>query len=424
MTTSTTATDLNQPSLEPTAPTGRKMSLPVLLLVIAGVLALTSIVRIITGADGITNVSQMSTALELAVPIGLAGLGGLWAERAGVVNIGLEGMMILGTWFGAWAGFQYGPWTGVLVGIAGGAIGGLLHAFVTVTFNVNHIVSGVAINILALGATRYLAPLAFEGHQGGSAKQSPPVESIGDFTIPGLSDALTELNSKGWFFISDLAGLLGGLVTNVSWLTLVAVALIPATWWILWRSAFGLRLRSCGENPIAAESLGVNVYKYKYLAVIISGGLAGLGGAFLSIVANPFYLEGQTSGRGFIGLAAMIFGNWMPGGLALGAGLFGYTDSLNLRGGSENVHALLLLGALLLIIGAIWQAVRKKYVPAAITFVIGALVYAWYATTNEVPNQVVAATPYVITLIVLALSAQRLRMPKADGLPYRKGQGK
>jgi simple sugar transport system permease protein len=424
MTTSTTATDLNQPSLEPTARTGRKMSLPVLLLVIAGVLALTSLVRIITGADGITNVSQMSTALELAVPIGLAGLGGLWAERSGVVNIGLEGMMILGTWFGAWAGFQYGPWTGVLVGIAGGALGGLLHAFVTVTFNVNHIVSGVAINILALGATRYLAPLAFEGHQGGSAKQSPPVESIGDFTIPGLSDALTELNSKGWFFISDLAGLLGGLVTNVSWLTLVAVALIPATWWILWRSAFGLRLRSCGENPVAAESLGVNVYKYKYIAVIISGGLAGLGGAFLSIVANPFYLEGQTSGRGFIGLAAMIFGNWMPGGLALGAGLFGYTDSLNLRGGSENVHALLLLGALLLLIGAIWLAVRKKYVQALVTAVIGVLVYAWYATTNEVPNQVVAATPYVITLIVLALSAQRLRMPKADGLPYRKGQGK
>ncbi|WP_159772082.1 ABC transporter permease [Streptomyces sp. HM190] len=424
MTTSTTATDLNQPSLEPTARTGRRMSLPVLLLVISGVLALTSLVRIITGADGITNVSQMSTALELAVPIGLAGLGGLWAERSGVVNIGLEGMMILGTWFGAWAGFQYGPWTGVLVGIAGGAIGGLLHAFVTVTFNVNHIVSGVAINILALGATRYLAPLAFEGHQGGSAKQSPPVESIGDFTVPGLSDALTELNSKGWFFVSDLAGLLGGLVTNVSWLTLVAVALIPATWWILWRSAFGLRLRSCGENPIAAESLGVNVYKYKYIAVIISGGLAGLGGAFLSIVANPFYLEGQTSGRGFIGLAAMIFGNWMPGGLALGAGLFGYTDSLNLRGGSENVHALLLLGALLLLIGAIWLAVRKKYVQALITAVIGVLVYSWYATTNEVPNQVVAATPYVITLIVLALSAQRLRMPKADGLPYRKGQGK
>jgi simple sugar transport system permease protein len=120
----------------------------------------------------------------------------------------------------------------------------------------------------------------------------------------------------------------------------------------------------------------------------------------------------------------MIFGNWMPGGLALGAGLFGYTDSLNLRGGSANVHALLLLGALLLVIGAIWLVVRKKYVPAVITAVVAALVFAWYASTDEVPNQVVSATPYVITLIVLALSAQRLRMPKADGLPYRKGQGK
>jgi simple sugar transport system permease protein len=199
----TTATDVNQPTLQPAASSGRRMSLPVLLLVIAGGLALTSIVRIITGADGITNVSQMSTALELAVPIGLAGLGGLWAERSGVVNIGLEGMMILGTWFGAWAGYQWGPWTGILVGVIGGAVGGLLHAIMTVTFNVNHIVSGVAINILALGATRYLSPLAFEGVPGGSAKQSPPVESLGQFTVPGLSDWLTTLNSKGWFFVSD-----------------------------------------------------------------------------------------------------------------------------------------------------------------------------------------------------------------------------
>ncbi|MFC9062244.1 ABC transporter permease, partial [Streptomyces sp. NPDC057074] len=215
----TTATDLNQPTLEHGAPAGRRISLGVLMLVIAGALALTSIVRLVTGANGITNVSQMSTALQLAVPIGLAGLGGLWAERAGVVNIGLEGMMILGTWFGAWAGFQWGPWTGVLVGIVGGALGGLLHAIVTITFNVNHIVSGVAINILALGATRYLAPLAFEGHQGGSAKQSPPVDSLGHFTVPGLSDGLVNLNDRLWFMISYIAGLLGGLVTNVSWLT-------------------------------------------------------------------------------------------------------------------------------------------------------------------------------------------------------------
>ncbi|MGW2703598.1 ABC transporter permease [Streptomyces sp. NPDC001340] len=403
---------------------GRRMSLPVLLLVIAGVLVLTSIVRIITGADGITSVGQMSAALQLAVPIGLAGLGGLWAERAGVVNIGLEGMMILGTWFGAWAGYQWGPWVGVVFGIVGGALGAVLHAIATVTFNVNHIVSGVALNILALGVTRYLSKFTFANAPQGSTKQSPPIDSLGEFSIPGLSDWLNTLNGKHWFLVSDIAGLLGGLVTDLSPLTVIAVAMVPLTWWVLWRTSFGLRLRSCGENPVAAESLGVNVYKYKYIAVIVSGGFAGLGGAFLSIVASNVYLDGQTAGRGYIGLAAMIFGNWMPGGLALGAGLFGYTDSLNLRGGTTNVHALILLLAILLVFGAAYQAWKKKYVPAVITVVIAALMFLWYASTNEVPRQLVTATPYIVTLLVLSLSAQKLRMPKADGLPYRKGQGK
>ncbi|MFG2475172.1 ABC transporter permease [Streptomyces fagopyri] len=402
----------------------RRMSLPVLLLVIAGVLILTSVVRLITGAEGITSTGQMSTALRLAVPIGLAGLGGLWAERAGVVNIGLEGMMILGTWFGAWAGYQWGPWTGVAFGIIGGCLGGILHAIATVTFNVNHIVSGVAINILALGTTRYLSKFTFENAPQGSSKQSPPIDSLGTFDIPGLSSWLSTLNGKHWFLVSDIAGLLGGLVTDLSPLTVVAVALVPATWWVLWRTAFGLRLRSCGENPMAAESLGVNVYKYKYLAVIISGGFAGLGGAFLSIVASNVYLDGQTAGRGYIGLAAMIFGNWMPGGLALGAGLFGYTDSLNLRGGTTNVHALILLIAILLVFSAAYLAWKKRLVPALITAAVSVLMFVWYATTNDVPKQVVSATPYIVTLLVLSLSAQHLRMPKADGMPYRRGQGK
>ncbi|MCX5526135.1 MULTISPECIES: ABC transporter permease [Streptomyces] len=402
----------------------RRMSLPVLLLIIAGVLVLTSIVRLISGADGITSTGQMSTALRLAVPIGLAGLGGLWAERAGVVNIGLEGMMVLGTWFGAWAGYQWGPWTGVAFGIIGGSLGGILHAIATVTFKVNHIVSGVALNILALGTTRYLSKFTFEDAPQGSSKQSPPIESLGTFDIPGLSSWLETLNGKHWFLVSDIAGLVGGLVTNLSPLTVVAVALVPATWWVLWRTSFGLRLRSCGENPVAAESLGVNVYKYKYIAVIVSGGFAGLGGAFLSIVASNVYLDGQTAGRGYIGLAAMIFGNWMPGGLALGAGLFGYTDSLNLRGGTTNVHALILLLAILLVFGAAYLAWQKKYVSAVVTLVISALMFLWYTSVDEVPRQVVSAAPYLVTLLVLSLSAQRLRMPKADGLPYYKGQGK
>ncbi|MDR6975613.1 simple sugar transport system permease protein [Streptomyces sp. 3330] len=417
-------TTIAKPQAKQPGKGGRKLSLPVLLLIIAGVLVLTSIVRLITGADGITSTGQMSTALRLAVPIGLAGLGGLWAERAGVVNIGLEGMMILGTWFGAWAGYQWGPWTGVAFGIIGGALGAVLHAIATVTFNVNHIVSGVAINILALGTTRYLSKFTFENADGGSAKQSPPIDSLGTFDVPGLSGWLDTLNEKHWFLISDVAGLVGGLITDLSPLTVVAVALVPVTWWVLWRTAFGLRLRSCGENPVAAESLGVNVYKYKYIAVIISGGFAGLGGAFLSIVASNVYLDGQTAGRGYIGLAAMIFGNWMPGGLALGAGLFGYTDSLNLRGGTTNVHALILLLAIVLVFGAAYLAWKKKYVPAVVTVLVSALMFVWYLGTDEVPRQVVTAAPYVVTLLVLSLSAQSLRMPKADGMPYRKGQGK
>jgi simple sugar transport system permease protein len=402
----------------------RRLSLPVVLLIIAGGLALFSLVRVISGADDLTSVGQVSGALQLAVPIGLAGLGGLWSERAGVVNIGLEGMMIMGTWFGAWAGYQWGPWTGVLLGIVGGALGGLLHAVMTVTFNVNHIVSGVAITILATGATRYLSNFTFAEAPGGSSKQSPRIDRVTDITIPGLSEGLADLQAKHWFFVSDLAGVLGGLVTNLSLLTVVALLLIPGTWWVLWRTGFGLRLRSCGENPVAAESLGVNVYKYKYIAVIVSGALAGLGGAFLAIVSTGIYQEGQTGGRGYIGLAAMIFGNWMPGGMALGAGLFGFTDSLKLRGGAENVHAMLLLLAILLVGLVIWQLYKKKYVAAAIAAVVSALLFVWYAGTDRLPSQFVDAAPYVTTLLVLALSAQRLRMPKADGMPYKRGQGK
>ncbi|MFE9841098.1 ABC transporter permease [Streptomyces goshikiensis] len=402
----------------------RKLTLPWILLIIAGGLALISLVRVISGADDLTSAGQISGALQLAVPIGLAGLGGLWAERAGVVNIGLEGMMILGTWFGAWAGYQWGPWTGVLMGIVGGALGGLLHAIITVTFNVNHIVSGVAVNILAVGFTQYLSNFTFDEAPGGSSKQSPRIEPLTQITVPGLSDWLATLQGKHWFLISDVAGVLGGLVTNLSPLTVIAVLLVPGTWWVLWRTSFGLRLRSCGENPVAAESLGVNVYKYKYIAVVVSGGLAGLGGAFLAIVSTGIYQEGQTGGRGYIGLAAMIFGNWMPGGTALGAGLFGFTYSLKLRGGAENVHAMLLLLAILLVVAFGWYLYKKTHVKAGVAALSAAALFLWYALTDTIPSQFVEAAPYVTTLLVLALSAQRLRMPKADGLPYRKGQGK
>ncbi|MEW2487084.1 ABC transporter permease [Streptomyces sp. NPDC048411] len=405
-----------------------RLSFPVVLLIVAGALLALSAVRAITGAQDVTSAGQISAALAMAVPIGLAGLGGLWAERAGVVNIGLEGMMILGTFFGAWAGWQTNPWLGVLAGVIGGALGGLLHAVATVTFGVDHIISGIAINILALGFTTYFAKLWFNtgeaAAKGGSPKQSPPSDDITSVTIPGLSDWLHSIEKHHWFFVSDVAGVLGGLVTNVSLLTVLAAVLFAVTFFVLWKTSFGLRLRSCGENPIAAESLGVNVYRYKYIAVIISGGMAGLGGAFLSLVTSHIYNEGQTGGRGYIGLAAMIFGNWRPGGLAMGAGLFGFADALQLRNGGESVHALLLLLVVVLALLAVWKLYRKSFVQGAVSAVIAAAVLVWYLATDTVPTEFVSATPYIVTLLVLSLSAQRLRMPKADGMRYRKGQGK
>jgi simple sugar transport system permease protein len=396
---------------------------PLVLLAIAGLILLLSIVRVVTGADDLTSSGTIGAALALAVPIGMAGLGGLWSERAGVVNIGLEGMMIMGTWGAGWAGYQWGAWTGVLVGVALGAVGGLLHAVATVSFGVDHIVSGVAINILGLGVTQYLSVTAFEGVRGGGESQSPPTPDISEVSIPGLGDPLLTLQKKGWFLLSDVAGIARGLLTGVSLLTVVAVLLVIGTYVVLWRTAFGLRLRSCGESPSAAESLGVNVYLMKYAAVLASGAFAGLGGAFLAIVAGNGYREGQTGGRGYIGLAAMIFGNWRPGGLAAGAGLFGYTDSLQLRRGGESVHALLLLVGVLLLVLAVWLAMRRKLVAGGIAAVVGAAAIAWFSQTDVVPDDFTTMTPYVTTLLVLALASQRLRMPAADGLTYRRGQG-
>jgi general nucleoside transport system permease protein len=402
----------------------RGTTLPRILLAAAVVLVLFSLVRSITDANDLTSPGTVGATLRLAVPIGLAGLGGLWAERAGVVNIGLEGMMILGTWFGAWAGYQWGPWWGVLAGILGGAVGGALHATVTVIFGVDHIVSGVAINILASGVTRYLSAIAFVGVPGGGITQSPGVENIRTVTLGGISDWLTTLSKHHWFFVSDLAGILAGLTTQVSLLTILAIVLVPVSYFILWRTAFGLRLRSVGESPIAAESLGVNVYRMKFIAVVVSGGLAGLGGAFLSEVASGIYREGQTNGRGYIGLAAMIFGNWRPGGLAAGAGLFGFTDALQLRSGGTSVHALLLLISILLVFFAVYSWVRTGARGVAITSVgIAAAALLWYALSDTVPQEFVLFTPHLTTLLVLALASQRLRPPAADGQPYRRGQG-
>ncbi|WP_436843495.1 ABC transporter permease [Streptomyces sioyaensis] len=429
------STNLTAPVAESTGhkhkpkPPRMKLTYPKVLLIIAGALILLSLLRVITGANNLTESGQYTAALNAAVPIGLAGLGGLWAERSGVINIGLEGMMMLGAFSAGAVGWEHGPWAAALAGIVGGALGGLLHALATVTFGVDHIISGVAINIMALGMTQFLAKLWFgaEGSAaaaaGGNDKQSPPMPDMPTFTVPGLSDWLYSIEQHHWFLVSDVAGICGSLVSNVSWLTVLTAVLFVLTFFVLWRSSFGLRLRSCGEGPIAAESLGVNVYRYKYAAVVASGALAGLGGAFLAIYVH-IYQDGQTGGRGYIGLATMIFGNWRPGGVAMGAGLFGFMDALQLRGGGPTVHALLLLLAVLLVGLAVWKLRTGYRTQAVISLVCAVLLAVWYLTTTTVALEIVSVAPYITTLLVLALAAQRLRPPKAIGKIYRRGQGK
>jgi simple sugar transport system permease protein len=427
----------------PAAPEPTRSRFRQALVVALLALGLLALVRAVTGANELTSSGTFGAALRLAIPILLAGLGAVYAERAGVINIGLEGMMILGTWFGAWAGFELGPWQGVLLGIVGGGLGGLLHAVATVTFGIDHIVSGVAINILAAGVARFLSVVAFTG-RGGGATQSPRVTGgAGDITLPFLGggelfgwqtpDLFGALERQRWVFVSDLAALVKGISTGISWLTVLAIALVIVSFFVLWRTSFGLRLRSVGEHPVAAESLGVPVYRMKYIAVMISGAMAGLGGAYLVLEQARIYREGQTGGRGFIGLAAMIFGNWRPGGVASAAGIFGYADSLHLRS-ERAAHGLLLFVAIALAAWAVWLVVdagrrwgfrsihRRRVVTGVAVLVLAGVILFWFLSTDTMPREFVFFLPHITTLLVLSLAAQRLRPPAADGVRYRRGE--
>lgn len=407
----------------PTRP-ARRIPFWVWPLALAAILVVLSAIRLITGQGDIASSGTLGAALAWAMPLALAGLGGLWAERAGVINIGLEGMMVLGTWGAAFGAIHGGPWMGVVGALVCGGLGGLVHALATVTFGVDHIVSGVALNIVAVGVASYLAARFFGAIPGGSDVQSPQLPGLPTIGIPGISDPLKSVEDKDWFFVSELAALLRAATTGLSALTVIALLLIAGTWWVLWRTPFGLRVRSCGESPVAAETLGVNVYLYKYIAVVTSGALAGLGGGFLAMVASDAYREGQTGGRGYIGLAAMIFGNWRPGGVLMGSGLFGYMDALQLRGGGAALHALLLLVALLLVGIGVWQVLRRQaYVQGTFAVVVGILVVVYWFLSDVVPSEVTPFAPHLTTLLVLAFASQRLRMPAANGKVYRRGEG-
>ncbi len=397
-------------------------------------------------AGGITGSNTISTALGLAMPIAMAGLGGLISERVGVVNIGLDGMMVLGTWFAGYAGWQWGPVAALVGGIFGGALGGALHALATVTFGVDHTVSGVAINLIAPGVARFLSADIFStgrGHaEGGTISDSPPVPPLDSFTMPWLAKqtklvpsdvpgeapfseitngVLGRIEDKHWFVVSDSAGIVRGLLADLRYSTLVLLVMVPLVWYVLWKTPFGLRLRSIGERPGAADSLGVNVNLTKWIGVTASGALAGLGGAWLVLDINK-YQQGMVAGRGFQGVAAMIFGNWRPAGTLAGAGLFAFAQSVTLQSGEPTpVIGLLFVVALAFVLLAAWSLYRRRWPSVGVLSVLGCLLLVFCAQATAVNAQITFALPYVIVLIVLFFSSDRIRPPAASGRPWRKG---
>jgi ABC-type uncharacterized transport system permease subunit len=249
--------------------------------------------------------------LRFATPLLFAALGGLFSERSGVVNIGLEGMMLMGAFFGIWGADVTGSWLGgLLIGMVAGALLALLHAVFSVTLRADQIVSGFALNFLALGITGYFFIDIF-GTQG----TPDNVARVPDVKLPLIEDIP---------FVGDVFGQLNLLI----WLGLLTVLL---TWVVVFRTPVGLRLRAAGENPLAAETAGLSVVRTRYLAVLTSGVLAATGGAYLSIGFVGSFTQNMTAGRGFIALAVLICGRWRPGGALAFALLFGFSSALAQR---------------------------------------------------------------------------------------------
>ena len=263
------------------------------------------------GLLDLINVGLFAAAIRMATPIVYAALGGMFSERVGVVNIGMEGIMLTGAMGGVTVSYYTGnPWLGVAAAVAIGGILGLIHAVVTVRYAGNQIVSGTGINILAMGFTAYMSQVLW-----GSRGASESVTGIEDITIPILSDV----------------PIIGPIIGTHSPLVYLMPVVTAICYIVLFRTPLGLHIRAVGEHPTAAETAGIDVVRIKYMGVIVSGMLSGLGGAFLSLSHLNLFARGMTGGRGFIALAALIFGKWMPFGVLEAGLLFGFADALQMR---------------------------------------------------------------------------------------------
>lgn len=397
-----------------------------LLAIVVVAFAAIAVARSLSGEHDLTSSFTVSQAVISTLPILMAGLGGLLSERSGVINIGLEGMMILGTWGAGFFGYHYGPWGALLGAAFCGGIAGLLHAVVTVRFGVDHVVSGVAINLLAFGWARFLAAALFKGRGSGSETNSPGFDvskHMPTFRFPGMSQngLFAKIEGRNWPFISDAAGITKGLLGAWPLYRLIALAMLPLVSWLVWRTKFGLRLRSSGEKPSAADSLGVRVGRIRYIAVSASGALAGLGGALLVLNNSGGYGEGQTNSKGFLGLASLIFGNWRPMGVLGGASLFGFLDTIQLTAEPAviGVYLLIAIGAAF---GA-WRMFRnRRRTPAMVLIGLAAGLCVLFVIRWKLNTDLIKGLPYIGTLVVLAVFSRRMRPPAAAGQPWRKGE--
>jgi ABC-type uncharacterized transport system permease subunit len=321
---------------------------------------------------GVVTAGLFAGTLQYATPLTFGALGGLISERAGVVNIGLEGMMLMGAFFGIWAADKTGTWELGLVGAAFfGAMLALVHAIFAIHLRADQIVSGTAINILATGITAF----AFQDIYGDNGTpNTATIPNVHISNVPVLKQLLEAIN---WVLqkipgVRSLATGVGNVFDTLNLMTWFALVLVVVAWFFLFKTTWGLRLRAVGEHPRAADTVGISVFRWRYVAVMASGALAGLGGAYLSFGFLDAFTNQMTNGRGFIALAALVFGKWKPFGLLGATLLFGFASAL----GDQ------------------------------------------LQTNANISSDLVNILPYAFTLIALVGLVGRSTPPAADGVPY------
>lgn len=318
--------------------------------------------------DFATLIQLLDSSIRLATPLLLACLAGLYSERAGIFDIGLEGKILISAFFSASVAYSTGNvWLGLLAGVASSMVFALLHGVASITFRGNQLISGVAINFLAAGMTVVVSDSWFS--LGG---RTPQLESTGRFqniTLP-FAEQLQGVPVLGPIYHD--------LISGHSILVYAAFLIVPLTWWLLYRTRFGLRLRAVGENPAAVDTAGISVVRLRFAAVLICGVLCGIAGAYLSTSLSAGFVRDMSAGRGFIALAALIFSKWRPWYALMACLLFGLLDAT----------------------GSLFQNIQ----------ILGI----------SVPVQFMQALPYILTVVILAGFVGKAIPPRAGGEPYVK----